>query len=334
MTDFLMNDRLCEDLLEGDSIDEVRNLLENDEHLLQQAFAYFNAGQERMRDIFQAVLLIHACLQHTQSGKKMSVSEISVRALSGELHDSQTVEDMLVNVRTLGSEKLVELFESIPASVFNKTDLGSIQTDLRTLLETHSEDGPLRSEYNINSAVVKTTIVQQRIRLSKGKADLPAQDLEYTKLIDRLLAALQEYFAETLLAPQELFLNEAFLFDLRNPLKETFAPRPRFALERALISPFDYLISSSDTPDVKISARQPAAAILYQLYLESGALVNVHDLWQAFYAVFESDQGKKCDDRVVMTLFYSALADLKTFGMVKGSRKKADHLAKSSWMGL
>lgn len=287
-----------------------------------------------MRHIFQAVLLIHTCLQHTQSGKKTSFSELSVRALSGELNESQIVEDMLANVRTLGSEKLVELFESLPVSFLDTTPLGSIQADLRTLLETYFDAGPLRSEYNVNSAVVKTTVVQQRIRLSKNKADLPAQDLEYTKLIDCLLSALQEYFAETLLAPQELFLNEVFLFDLRNPLKETFAPRARFALERALVSPFDYLISSSDTPGVKISARQPAAAILYQLYLESGALVNVHDLWQAFYAVFESDQGKKCDDRVVMTLFYSALSDLKTFGMVKNSRKKADHLAKSSWMGL
>ncbi|KAJ5180417.1 hypothetical protein N7492_003627 [Penicillium capsulatum] len=325
---------LCEDLLEGGSTEKVKHLLENDEHLLREAVESFKNGQKRMQVIFQAVLLIHACLQHTQSGKKTNISEISVRALSGELNDSPLVDDMLANLRTLGSEKLVELFQNIPGPIFDYTPLGSIRADLQTLQQAYPENGPFRSEYNINSAVVKTTIVQQRIRLSKGKAELPEQDLEYTRLIDRLLAALHEFLAETLVAPQELFLNEAFLFDLRNPLKETFTPRPRFALERALASPFDYLISSSDTPDVRISARQPAAAILYQLYLESGALVNVHDLWQAFYAVFESDQGKKCDDRVVMTLFYSALSDLKMFGMVKNSRKKTDHLAKSSWMGL
>ena len=309
-------------------------MLENDEYLLQQAIAYFNTGQQTMRQIFQAVLLIHAYLQHTQSTKKTSVSEISVRALSGELSESPIVEDMLSTVRTMDSEKLVGIFEAIPGTIFNTTSLGDIRTGLKTLLETYAEAGPLQSEYNINSSVVKTTVVQQRIRLSKGKADLPEQDLEYTKLIDRLLAALQEYFAETLVAPQDLFLHEAFLFDLRTPLKENFTPRPRFAIERALASPFDYLISSSDNPNAKISARQPAASILYQLYLESGALVNVHDLWQAFYAVFESDQGNKCDDRVVMSLFYSALSDLKTFGMIKNSRKKTDHLAKSSWMGL
>lgn len=129
-------------------------------------------------------------------------------------------------------------------------------------------------------------------------------------------------------------MHEAFLFDLRNPLKETFTPRPRFALERALANPFDYLISSTDASGARISVKQPATAILYQLYLESGALVNIHDLWQAFYAVFESDQGKTCDDRMIMSLFYGALSDLKSFGMIKNSRKKTDHLAKSAWMGL
>jgi origin recognition complex subunit 3 len=33
-------------------------------------------------------------------------------------------------------------------------------------------------------------------------------------------------------------------------------------------------------------------------------------------------------------LFYKALADLKVSGMVKQSKRKADHLAKAAWEGL
>lgn len=287
-----------------------------------------------MRQIFQVIRLIHACLRHTQGTKKTSFSDLSVRALAGELNDSPVVEDMLATVRTLDSKKLGEVLETLPNAILIDSSLKEIREDLQTLLETYSDAGPLRSEYNINSSVVKTTVVQQRVQLSKGKAILPEQDIEYTKIIDRLVAALHEYFTEVLVPPQDLFLHEAFLFDLRNPLKETFAPRPRFAIERAMANPFDYLISSSDATRTKISTKQPATAILYQLYLESGALINVHDLWQAFYAVFESDQGKKCDNRVVMSLFYGALSDMKSFGMIKNSRKKTDHLAKAAWMGL
>lgn len=308
-------------------------MIQDDEYLLQAAFDHVDAGQKTLRHIFRAVQLIHKCLQHTQATKKTTISDLSVRALSGELYGSPLVEDMLATVKTLDSEKLGEVLNTLP-TLSSDSPLVGIQNDLKDLLEKHSEVLPLRSEYNVNSSVVKTTVVQQRVLLTKGKANLPEHDIEYSRVIDRLVAALQEYFSETLIRPQDLFMHEAFLFDLRNPLKETFTPRPRFAIERALTSPFDYLMSTTATPDSRVSAKQPAAAILYQLYLESGALVNVHDLWQAFSGVYENDKENKFDDRVVMALFYGALSDMKMFGMVKNSRKKTDHLAKLTWMGL
>lgn len=320
--------------MENGSGAQVRDLLEDDEHLLDQTLKHLEAGQQIMRQIFEAVRLIHACLEHIQGTKKTTFSDLSVRALSGELRDSPILEDMLATARTLDSEKLRELLKTMPTAIYNNASLAEVQMDLKALLDGSDDSGPLRSGYNINSSVVKTTVVQQRFQLSKGKTNLSEQDTEYTKIIDRLTGALQEYFAETLISPQDLFLHEAFLFDLRNPLKETFTPRPRFAIERAMANPFDYLFSSAEAAATKISANQPATAILYQLYLESGALINVHDLWQAFYGVFECVQGAKCDDRIIMTLFYNALSDLKAFGMIKNSRKKTDHLAKSAWMGL
>ncbi|KAJ5628320.1 hypothetical protein N7490_010548 [Penicillium lividum] len=326
----------CEDLVETGSTNEARSMIEDDDYLLRAALDHVDAGQQAMRHLFRAVLLIHTCLQHTQATKKITISDLSVRALAGELIESPLVEDMLATVRTLDSEKLGEVLDTLPKTLSDDSPLPGIQADLKVLLEAYPGFLPLRSEYNINSSVMKATVIQQRVLLTKGIANLPEQDLEYTQIIDRLVGALQEYFTETLVRPQDLFMHEAFVYDLRNPLKETFTPRPRFAIERALASPFDYLIST-DTAAVgaKISAKQPATAILYQLYLESGALVNVHDLWQAFYGIYESDQGKKkVDERVIMSLFYSALSDMKMFGMVKTSRKKTDHLAKSAWMGL
>jgi origin recognition complex subunit 3 len=34
-----------------------------------------------------------------------------------------------------------------------------------------------------------------------------------------------------------------------------------------------------------LSSTQPATAIVYQMYLESGTLINVTDLWSAFNAI-------------------------------------------------
>jgi len=45
----------------------------------------------------------------------------------------------------------------------------------------------------------------------------------------------------------------------------------------------------------QLSASQPPSAILYQLYLESGAMLNVNDLWLAFNAI-TGDEGSQAED--------------------------------------
>lgn len=326
--------RFCEDLVEDGHPKQVRNLLDNDEYLLQECSRYLELGQQQMRNIFGAVKLIYTFLQHFDLGRKTGISDISIRALSGELHNSQMVEDILNMTKTLDSDGLKGLLAAVPATLLDSSQPREVKADFKALLEAYPDSQPLRSEYDSRSSITKATVVQQRVQVTKSKAKQPKQNVEYTQIVDRLHAMLEAYFAETLVRPQDLFLYEVFLLDMRNPLRDTFAPRPRFAIERALSSPFDYLMSTSDMPENRLSAKQPATAILYQLYLESGAIVNAHDLWSAFYAVFESDQGDKCDERVIMALFYRALSELKALGVVKNSRKKVDHIAKTSWAGL
>ena len=326
--------RFCEHLLDDASTEQVHNLLENDEFLFQQSLMYMEIGQRRMRGIFQVVKMIYLCLKSMGIRRNFTIADLSIRALSGELQDSTYMDDVLRALKTLDSSKLKEFLAFMPQELIDCPEFQEIKEDFRALVQTYQGTEPLRSEYDSHNSIVAATVVQQRVKLSKSKAKLPQQNIEYTKVIDRVHALSERYFVETLVRPQDLFLHEAFLLDMKNPLKEIFSPRPRFAIERALANPFDYLMSMSDRVEAKISARQPATAILYQLYLESGALVNVYDLWQAFYAVFESEQGNACDERMTMTLFYRAVSELKALGMLKSSRKKVDHAAKSAWIGL
>ncbi|KAI7647877.1 hypothetical protein KC318_g18310, partial [Hortaea werneckii] len=82
--------------------------------------------------------------------------------------------------------------------------------------------------------------------------------------------------------------------------------------------------------EATLAATQPATAVLYQLYLESGNLINASDLWQAFQAVMGDD----ADEQQSMALFQRALAELRALGMVKSTRKRVDHIAKVAWRGL
>jgi origin recognition complex subunit 3 len=70
------------------------------------------------------------------------------------------------------------------------------------------------------------------------------------------------------------------------------------------------------------------------MYLETGSLINIFDLWSAFFEMVGGGEEQKCDERDALVLFYRALADLKSLGMVKQSKKKADHVAKVAWKGL
>ncbi|KAL4883638.1 origin recognition complex subunit 3 N-terminus-domain-containing protein [Aspergillus karnatakaensis] len=324
----------CEALLEDGHTRRVRYLLEDDRVLFLQTIEVIGAGQQSMHNMFQAVRFISLLLKNLNTPKKASISELSIRALSGELSESPLLEDILAAFRRVDSAKLQDLLPQIPDLITNNTDYQIAQSELRLLLQRYARPEPLRTEYDSQNAVIETTIVQQRVKLNRGKAKLPDECIAYTKIIDRLHALLKSYFETKLIHPQDLPLHEAFLLDMRNPIKEVFAPRPRFAVERALSNPFDYLMFTSQDTAGRVSAKQPPTSVLYQLYLESGALVNIHDLWQSFYGVYEGEQGESCDERMVMALFYRAISELRALGMLKHSRKKLDHAAKSAWMGL
>jgi origin recognition complex subunit 3 len=171
------------------------------------------------------------------------------------------------------------------------------------------------------------------VQLSKDRSILSKQDSIFTTIVDHLVNLLMEYFHFQ--NPQDLFLNEIWLFDSKSPTREVFTPRPRHAIERALSVPHDYLgCSCCKASDEGLSSSQPPTAILYQLYLETGGLINVFDLWSAFYTIMGSGDGDGLDERSSLALFYKALADLRLMGMVKQSRKKTDHLAKLAWKGV
>ena len=64
-------------------------------------------------------------------------------------------------------------------------------------------------------------------------------------------------------------------------------------MEQALSKPSEFLGCECCEPDIGddesqesvLKSSNPPTSILYQLYLESGALINGFDLWSAFYSV-------------------------------------------------
>lgn len=212
--------------------------------------------------------------------------------------------------------------------------LSEMLAEVKDLQEkAEDNDMALKSRYSSHGKVLRTTVIAQKVQLSRDTADLTDEDKAYTKVIDRLV----EHLESILEAPsaEAITFHETWLYDLKTPYRNVFIPRPRGVVERALMRPHDYLsCSCCKSGDSEIKSSLPATAILYHLYLETGSLINVADLWSAYFAVVGEDEENGLDERTALVMFYRALSELRIMGFIKQSRKKEDHIAKLAWHGL
>ncbi|PPJ52926.1 hypothetical protein CBER1_11565 [Cercospora berteroae] len=331
-------------LLDDGETEQVRELLDSDQALFDFAKKSVAAGRQSLagtRAAAEAIRKVQACLPSTQVSSKPS---LYIQAMSGKLTDSTLIRSLLLILRKSPSDvalKVIDQFHSITLSSSAETELHAIEKELKSLTKDHETSSkPLCSEDDIKNSTLRTTVVAQKVELSKQKSTLSKQDAAYTALVRRLSTLLETYFSHHLIGVKELPLNEIFVYDSRTPYREVFMPRPRHAVERALAAPHDYLDCECCDPgtneEAALSGTQPATAILYQLYLESGSLINVHDLWKAFQAVIGDDEGGEGEtsEEKTMALFQRSLADLRYLGFVKSTRKRVDHVAKVAWRGL
>jgi origin recognition complex subunit 3 len=125
-------------------------------------------------------------------------------------------------------------------------------------------------------------------QLSSDHPTLPSiqSSSTLTALCETLTAALARL-------DSRVYLHEAFLLSSRGPLTTTTVPRPRFAAERALSTPADYLgcscCSGPDWARRTGSADREATALLYALLNEAGREVNAMDLWTTFRGVVQDE---------------------------------------------
>lgn len=222
-----------------------------------------------------------------------------MEALAGQLKDSDFESSLFSHLKRSNSEALHDLLTkvlSLTNGHLNKT-CKTLLKDLDRLRSQQKASGvPLRSEDDLHNATLRTTVVAKKVELSKQKSTLTKGDAAYSDILRRFIEALGTHLNTTLVDPKDLVFNEIFMYDLKSPHKDVFTPKPRGAIERALASPHDYLDCSCCAPDAgagdesTLASSQPSTAILYQLYLESGALINVADLRTAFVTILGDDK--------------------------------------------
>ena len=266
---------------------EASKLTRNDPYLnsaipwiLQESRTALN----RLCDAIQILCIIHS---RTASKTPLTWSSVYIKAMAGELADSPLARETYLSVKKMSSDTMAPLLDSL--SRVPGLDLESVASELTKLIRTNDSSKPLRSEHNVQHSTVRTTVVGQKVSLSKHKATLSAEDAAYSKLVDRVDAALRDFLTKSLIRPKDLCLHEVLIFDTVKSCRDALGPAPRQTVERALSSPHDYLACDCCAGE-GLSESQPPTAVLYQMYLESGNVINMADLWAAFQALMEPEE--------------------------------------------
>lgn len=281
--------RWIEEILEQGRVQDVRSALEDNRYLFDQVAQHIESGQQAMATMSHATSVLASIRESLQLSPNVRLSTLWTRAAAGELAGSPLVRETMLSIKKIPSDRLVQLLISLRdlAGKYFPLDIVSSEQKLESLLQ--NADAPLRTQHDVRNDSLRTTVVAQKVLLSKHKAALSEQDKAYSDLVTQFHDDLDAYLSAALVDPRTLFLAEILLYDLKSPHVEVFQPKPRFAVERALASPHDYLgcecCSGVEGNAAALSATQPATAIVYQMYLESGTLINVSDLWSAFNAI-------------------------------------------------
>lgn len=282
--------RRIEEMLEQRRAQDVRELLENDQALYHEIMAGIQISQESLSALSNAAQVLSSIRNVLQMSPTVRLSSIWTRAASGEIHGSPIFRETMLYIKRIPSDRLVQLLVALKeheGEFF--TSIDSLQEDLDKMINSYDSTVPLRTQHDVRNDSLRTTVVAQKVLLNKHKAALSEQDKAYSDLVGRFHDGLETYFASFFIDPRTLFLTELLMYDLKSPHTEVFQPRPRFSVERALASPHDYLncdcCTGVERNEAALSATQPATAIVYQMYLESGPLINVSDLWSAFNAI-------------------------------------------------
>ncbi|KAJ0330382.1 hypothetical protein COL5a_003445 [Colletotrichum fioriniae] len=337
--------REVEKAVEAKDLRLARSLLEDDDLLREKIFDIPEKKREWVTRLLRSLKLVQAT-----GVVQDNFSSMYMKAVAEGISPSSDGWDIVESIKRMQPDDFVSMLQRVQDAVASgdaqlcltgwESEAGdlpsvveSLLRDSKGLLGRAKEDGStLRSAYSGHSRVLRTTVVAQKVQLSHDSAALSEDDKAFTEIVDRVGEVFQDVIHCEPAA--EIFLHETWLYDSKTPYRDVFVPRPQDVFERSLKRPQDYLACSCCSTDEGISTTMPVTSLLYHLYLETGNLINVADLWAAFYAMVAGDTESEgnADERGALVSFYRGLAELKALGFVKMSRKKTDHIAKLKWL--
>ena len=336
---------LIEGCLQNKMLDRSHRLIENDSDLSDEIQSTLQSTRNFITRLLRIIHVISSA--SIESMGKVELYKAVFGGKTGDLDFTRRIIDVL---RQMSPEAVLGFLKQVKDSIESGSpelelegwtheatdflaELSEAREQVMSLLEVSRTTGkPIQSSHTIQRKGIRTTVIAQRVQLSFEESSLSDQDKTFTTLVDKISESMIKFLSGE--NPQDFFLHEVWMCNDSQPYRDVLTPRPRYSIERALSSPQQYIRCDCCRLDQGVWTKQPPTASIYQLYLEAGSLINISDMWRAYLDMQNPDDHEDFDEREALVLFYRALAELKLLGMIKQSKKKADHLSKITYSGL
>ena len=242
--------RHVEFLLEEQQAQVVKELLESDMYLFNHIREHIEKGQDLLSSLTQSIEFLALAGSCFSTLRDVPQSSLYVKAFSDKIIGTYIIRDLSLAVQRANPEDLCKFLKTIKPQLDQQqqSHLSELLNQARNYIaDTDNRQDSGNASHDCQLKKLKATKSAQRLQLNGQDKSVAEQDPIYTSVRQQVQTFLESFIAQKFFDPRSIFLIEVLMFDLKLPLREAFMPRPRFAIERALSVPNDYLNYTSSS---------------------------------------------------------------------------------------
>ena len=229
----------------------VKKLLESDSYLFNYTIDHIKKGQGLLSSLTQAIEFLSLAGSCFSMLPIIPRSSLYIKAFSNKIVGTYITRDLSLAVQRANPKDLCKFLKLIIPQVDKEERdvLSRLLNQTRNYITktgNHQDSGKISRDYQPKK--FEAAKAAKIIELNRDKSTFE-QDPIYSSVRHQVHTILEAFVAEKFFDPRNIFLSEVLIFDLKPPLREAFMPRPRFAIERALSVPDDYLNYTSSSAE-------------------------------------------------------------------------------------
>lgn len=239
--------RYVEGLVEVEDTQKAQRLLQSNTFLFDEVTNKIKYAQDQMVCSLGAIRIVQILQSHVPFKTPLPYSALYIKLLSGKSEFSTILRELMLLVKRVPSDILFSILPPIVDIVTTmpfarSEDFIAIQEAFSTVMDASAPGAKsLRSELGLRHETLRTTSVARKVELTKQKSQFSTEDAAYSRLLSYFSSLIEIYFGMFALPMSSIVLHEILFYDLVQPHRDVFAPKPSATIERSLSSPHDYL---------------------------------------------------------------------------------------------